>query len=522
MSPAEIPRGFVQRLGRPFAACVAVAITAFAIEVITEESLASEVTSHMAARLFAPYDGFFYGFGSDADEVSRRFLVVNFGQPSLDRLGTRWPITYGQHARILESLRRSQPKAVFIDFHFQSERQDPTFEGLGAVLRAYRNDGIPVFLAAGSGTDQVKLIPKLESLLYEIGTPYLQKVSVTYQPSEIDRITWAYRLHGEGEERLPSAALALARVITGQTLVQEGDPEEMGLVWAGGSVDTGPSWKEEALPASGEATGGGAERKARHYCRPPAVDDIVPLHAFLRRVTGYGADTRPNCPRHDTVEAFLLTAPKTPDQAEALDNRIRGRAVLYGGSIDPNEFVASPLHGDIPGVYLHAQAADNLVRFGKEWLSPEMGGRQVGHLGHLLTFLALLALAVALAVGRALLGRLAGRLARLPGVRSAIGAAARLPDALSKRTDGSPRWPKGSWAETIAQLAGRGLKAIGETFGKLGLFYISLLLAVPLSLAMERLFQVSVIGYGSVLALCLLGELVHLSGSIKKPHADKH
>ena len=61
---------------------------------------------------------------------------------------------------------------------------------------------------------------------------------------------------------------------------------------------------------------------------------------------------------------------------------------------------------------------------------------------------------------------------------------------------------------------------------RLGSFYGSLVLAVPLCLALEHGLHVAVIGYSSVLAFCLFGELftahremaeaVHHHG----PHAD--
>jgi sensor histidine kinase regulating citrate/malate metabolism len=42
---------------------------------------------------------------------------------------------------------------------------------------------------------------------------------------------------------------------------------------------------------------------------------------------------------------------------------------------------------------------------------------------------------------------------------------------------------------------------------QIGLFFIGLLIAIPMSWMMEQLFRVSVIGYGSILAFCLMGEV---------------
>jgi hypothetical protein len=505
--PARPPKDtptFWSRLRGGAGTALMVALVALLMEWVTEASIGSEVARHMAARMFVLYDGYFYSQGAGAAAASDRLLVVDVGKPTLQRWRASWPLAYGQHARLLERLRQAKPAALFIDFQFESRRDDPTLPALMDTLCAFRADGIPVFLAAGSEAAEGRLRPELEALRDAQGRPCFEKVAVAHEPSPIDRLSWTYPLRGEaGGEAIPSAALALAEALRGEPLL---DPhahhDTLGLVWGSTDRHGGPAWIETA-PDQGHDGEDHAEAATRHYCRAPGWRDLVPLQSFFAHVAGFAPDRRPHCPMQASLQALELTAPKTDEQTQAQAALIRGRAVLYGGSFDPNDFITSPLQAELPGVYLHAQAADNLLRFGRDWRHPEIAA---GH-GHAaewaFTGAAMLVLALALAAGRALAAGVVHALFRAIALRRrrrARVAFGRRRHALRDRL-----WkPLPGRLRALLARAGAELWTLAR---RLGSFYASLLLAVPLCLALEHGLHVAVIGYSSVLAFCLFGEL---------------
>jgi len=76
------------------------------------------------------------------------------------------------------------------------------------------------------------------------------------------------------------------------------------------------------------------------------------------------------CPAVTVVPLSLLTAASAEERRELLANRL----VLVGASLSgiPDVY-DSPVHGQVPGVVLHAMALDNLLRFGAGYLAERHG-----------------------------------------------------------------------------------------------------------------------------------------------------
>jgi CHASE2 domain-containing sensor protein len=474
-----------------------VAAVALIMEIVTEASPWNEAIRHLAARMFAPYDGYFYSNGKNAREATDRILLIDIGEATLRRYRQPWPLSYGHHARLLERIRQGQPAAVFLDIQFESQRDDPTLGALLETLCAFRADDIPVYLAAGSQASQGRLRPELETLRDPQGRACFKKVSVTYDQAAVDRISWTYPLLGEvGDERLPSAALALAEALQGEPLADRNAASTMGLVWGGSALGQGPRWVSD--PGSAGPT---AQPKSdQHYCRGPSWKDLVPLQSFFARLGGFTPDWRPWCPMQASIEALELTAPKSQAQSEEQMARIKNRAIIYGVSTDPNDFIVSPLQAELPGMHLHAQATDNLLRFGSQWRQPHIGARW-GHSGEMLvTFAAFFSLALAFTLARSGMTRAWGAIRdTIRGPSAGRRARTSLAAFLSRLSVRSPVALKSGFSLLTDSLVHMG--------GQIVLFYGALLLAVPFSFVLERLLNVSLIGYSSVLAFCLFGEL---------------
>lgn len=81
-----------------------------------------------------------------------------------------------------------------------------------------------------------------------------------------------------------------------------------------------------------------------------------------------GSDFREDCPATPTIPARILLEPTEADDA-AIEVMIADGVVFYGaychGAADA---MSTPLHDDLPAVFLHSTAFDNLVTLGPDAL----------------------------------------------------------------------------------------------------------------------------------------------------------
>lgn len=487
-----------KQAGRIVPTILLATLLAFALEFVTDASLVSEFARSMAARIFAPYTSYIYSRANDAQAVKDKILIVDVGAPTLQSMRSTGTVSYGQHARILERIRAAKPAAVFLDFQFQSQREDESLNQLQKTLCAYKEEGIPVFMAAGSEIANGRLRPELENLRNGQGQPCFTKVAVSYESSEIDHIVWSYPLvRSVGEEPMPSAALAMARVIHGDALAEVDSHALMGLSWASASHETGPSWQYQPENASHA----NENLQGKHYCRPTTWRDLVPLQAILTRSISFANDPRPQCPLHNSIQASQLTGLKTAEETQSQIELISNRLILYGGSYDSSDFINSPLHGEIPGIYLHAQATDNLILYGSNWRHPTMGGAWGHSVEHLMTLIAFLSVTMCFVFARGGLRRMGQALMNSLEPTTPYAKLQTTKNTLSR----CHKALKQSKARYLYSLSN---KVIGNLFAQLGRFVVGVLMAIPFSWAMEEAIHISAIGYGSILAFCLMGEVI--------------
>ena len=269
--------------------------------------------------------------------------VVLLRDPDLAAYDEPWPPRYGFHARVLKAIRANQPRAVVIDIVFEDVRDDPTIEALAAELDRYRAAGIPVY-GASFGVDR-PLRPEVGSRLTPVQVPK------TIDP--LDRVTRFYALATGPPQSQPTAVPTVFKEVCG------GCPGDAGC-------GTGPVrvfWSE--LPEQ-------SWNESWLDCRrtPPFPQWIV---------QDRGTDFRENCPSAPTIPAGLLLEP-TEEADTAIESLVSGSVVFYGafyhGAADA---MNTPLHNDLPAVFLHAAALDNLITLGpdavrhKERMVPLLG-----------------------------------------------------------------------------------------------------------------------------------------------------
>lgn len=311
------------------------------------------------ARGQAPLTGQFYpGIGQD------QITVLTYDRQFLKETGSAWPISYGQHAdwvlKIVED-KNTRPKAIFMDITFSEAREDSSLPSLMAALcKAKKEYKVDVYLAAlASGKDgQLHVRNDLEQGAAE---GCFELVSVNYKPDPIDRIAWEYPIYSymgkdgwisglpkSEQTSLTSAAAAIAIKSAGIALPEEG--ESMSVVW--GVTNNQPSDDRPDLFA---------------YCRDGEVSYLRLIPGILRDLF-VKADSRPICPYNRTYSVSQLT--ELPE--EQLVALLKDKYVLIGAVIPGhNDLVDSPVHGLVPGIYLHAMALDNLLTYGDEFKRSE-------------------------------------------------------------------------------------------------------------------------------------------------------
>lgn len=269
--------------------------------------------------------------------------VVLFREENLRALGTQYPVPYEVHAVVLEALAAYRPRAVFVDFAFIDRRPEDSVEGLARAICALQRAGrdgpgepVRVFLAAPEGEKKV-----LEGLLGKCASPASPDMN---EGDGISGVLTYSNGSGAGTQFIPSAAYALAESKTQMNAAEEAPLE---IIWGKEIDKLNSKWMK---------------------CDKPSL-----LESIWATLTRGPLATKLACPYTRTISvAHLLNhAGDDEDIREALENR----TVLYGAGFRlTGDRVDSPVYAELPGVYLHAMAYDNLVTFGRDYKRAERRG----------------------------------------------------------------------------------------------------------------------------------------------------
>ena len=327
-------------------ALIAVAIAFVMLWLIPKLVPGSDVMTHLTARIQAGMVGGFYP-ARHHDDVT----VLLIDDTALSKLDQGWPVPYATHARWLKNLGSSYtPRAIFLDVTFVQARKDETLPALVSALCGLRDRGIPVFLAAlpDPHTGQLAVRPDLKSPDEE--KPCFSLVGVTFDAHKIDRLVWTYPLWMSAEEGAAkpaaaqvlsrSAALAMAQDVAHIQVTQEHEP--MALTWGVNNLN-----QERFAGWCRQARGGFSE-----MAPPP-----------LRALWSGDELLKPICPY---ARALTMTDLRSSSKEEdsRLHDLLDGRYVMIGANLSgSNDMVTSPVHGEIPGVFMHAMALDNLLTY---------------------------------------------------------------------------------------------------------------------------------------------------------------
>jgi CHASE2 domain-containing sensor protein len=311
----------------------------------------------------------------------RKTLVVLFREENLATLRESFPISYARHAEVLEALALYEPAAVFIDFAFIDERPGQDVRPLRDAICALRAGGVQVYLAAsplpGGGAGD-GLRAGLDRACFTA-----VNVQMDAESGASGVLTYQACKSRDGSCARPDLLLTPAFAIAApQVGLARRDAQQMEIIWGNRVSALNESWMD--------CTSDGAFTHLRQMLKENPL-------ASKRK-----------CPHTNTISVLHLLG--RFDEALKRDV-VKGNTVFYGGSFEmAGDRVISPVFDDLPGVYLHAMAYDNLLTFREDYKRAEQHGlslsRVVNGLLLLFTIVLLLLVDKPPAFARRLLGRL--------------------------------------------------------------------------------------------------------------------
>lgn len=256
--------------------------------------------------------------------------VLLFREKDLTDLETYFPVPWEMHAEVLGALATFSPRIVFIDFSFIDRRPGENLVALAESLCMLRDAGTKVFIAAPyPNNENYGVLPEL----LQCATPVSPKVGQEEGVSGV--LTYPLEVALQNNAYLPTAAFAAYQAYAGilQKDVNSFKKGDMELIWPSGEAPLNKKWMDCSRP-------GLADSGYKLYMEGPL--------SMKRR-----------CPYTTTITAKdLLGSPGDPD----IETALKGRNVFYGGGFNlANDLYSSPVFDDLPGVYMHAMAFDNLI-----------------------------------------------------------------------------------------------------------------------------------------------------------------
>jgi hypothetical protein len=314
--------------------------------------LGEEFASRQQAKVLSPIAGYLYGT-SHRDAIT----VLLIDEASLEKVGLTWPAPYAYEARLLRAIGRFQPKAVFVDIYFKDNRKASDITQLVREVCALKDKGIDVYLGATRDANmQFTVRPELEEKAGEC----FKKVALYFSPDEIDKTAWSYpvspykQASGTGGV-VNTAAVEIYNKLNGTPLEAKAAQSSLALTWGSREAERGI-----ALVKADEG-----KETPEMYCRSDqGWREMLP--GGLRPHFLEDHD-KPICVFHETLVAQEL-ATNSEKEEETVRRRIAGKIVMLGVSLpESSDHVQTPLHGRVPGVYLHAMALDNLLTYGPDY-----------------------------------------------------------------------------------------------------------------------------------------------------------
>lgn len=384
------------------------------LDILHADSRADEFSANALQAVTSPFQGV---------EASRRISVVFLDEAGLDWLETnrgwrRWPPSYANNADMLREVYNAgdrPPRGLFLDFQYlKADQDDPGFKAFVGAISGITQ--APKWRGGALNPCPVDNLVKVACIVASGGTP----VIVAGAPDGVDAIRTqgqdsiedvaviarveirpdAYPMHdtpaalllaaycmrdadGDADagltacvrfKRLRQAAarslagdrLAAKRLLDLAAKARADDPEALRVQWSAMPIAPQNAVNRlVGLPPCRYDVAGEANPVLRLGGKTAAAA-LLALRASSRfsNEPPDGADGRPRamtCPHALSLPYATVTEGVLPDEVRrtAFDDNL----VLVGGYFHTsNDWLATPLHGQVPGVQGHAMALDNLLQ----------------------------------------------------------------------------------------------------------------------------------------------------------------
>ena len=289
--------------------------------------------------------------------------VVLFREENLRQFKEPYPVSYDRHAEVLEALSTYEPRAVFVDFAFIDPRPPKEVKRLCEAICSLATPRTAVYLATlpgveipgrldqtkrktcedPTGATAVRGQPQAGRAVLIDPEPVLLTcaIPVTAQMESVEGISGVLTYRDSGSTSLgilPSPAFAML-----PDKLKSIPRAPMEIIWGNGVARLNEWWMERCGPK---------EWRAR-------LEELV--HAFRHQPL----ERKRTCPYTPSISvAHLLGSSGDKHIAEA----ISGKTIFYGAGFQmAGDQVVSPVYHDLPAVFLHAMAYDNLLTYGEDY-----------------------------------------------------------------------------------------------------------------------------------------------------------
>lgn len=375
----------VQTLGRLVIAFVALFGSLYVLDKADPFGISRAAQSY-SESLFQKVSSSFYG--SSAQD---RIAVVLIDEQTLRRRGEAWPPRYTYYDEVVRRIAKQRPVAIFLDILVEGRRSyddslNAAKEGLGHTLAKTQ---IPLYLAALDGGRR--------SVFVDVPGTQIALAGWSGYGRDYPLLVDDDNLFDSGDPRLEhdqqcrgtphaTAAFQLYRLMCARGL-QAGCPVELA------QGDSGAFCSPLVIQWGRNVSKVVPERQliAESQCAAnedsgweKVSDSLASMFAAL--ISGIDRESvkrdRQRCPYAVTIREEDLASEKARGV-------LQGRVVLIGTSLNGiHDMVESPVHGQIPGVYLHAMALDNLLTWNSDYYKRADGDPVLLVLALIITWLA--------------------------------------------------------------------------------------------------------------------------------------
>lgn len=333
------------------------------------ESATEKASIDLFQRVVSP-------FYSTAGQDKVRVVLISDEDLPLGGVGpAAWPPSYEDYVKLLNGLGGTadyRPSAIFLDILFENvPMSSESIVAFCAKAAEISNAGTPVIFAALPNDTFTELRrPSALQLCREMADDRIRLASVGWRAvkglypfgvvkNSTSGLTAAAALYDTALRTGSKSDLERQAAFEAQIKANE----QMRIVW-GASLPLG------ARPSQGacenDYRGGFAEKLSD--AAKIFLNGLIP-HRARRDAFRYPQ----TCAFHETISARTLmemSASERDNFAASID----GAYILVGADVDGiPDFVDSPVHGRLPGVFVHAMALDNLLALEDQYLRDAKG-----------------------------------------------------------------------------------------------------------------------------------------------------